>query len=416
MKFLQKERSKLGNAPGTIINWGVSIPDNDPNFAQIIDKLPAGYLRCDGSVYDQRDYPELARILGVGEGSLYKKTDQVLAATQFQVPDLGSKHIEAASSSNVGSYRNINKVVGTGENATTIKKAGVGVEMFSNVGTSATIGFNGAFTIPPQNFSLIGAVGWTLPTTSETTTVPAAAMGSHGHFSGGTRVAVKESKEFPNRSTPYYKNAADVNYTSTAGGSGGLCGPTANSVAAYYWQWALGASQGLPSIGLCNSPECGAFDRYFLGYASRNGACDGANNPNLCADPNPLPSKWTHNKQISGVDVVTASSWPGNTQITVGLQKPYDTINDDIMNPVYSTARNVEEQSEVPNGSDTVDGTQHSHIIDREIGDTDFACTTAVTTMRPDGLEGSVNISTSGVNKFDDVVSPYIVMEFLIKY
>ena len=80
------------------------------------------------------------------------------------------------------------------------------------------------------------------------------------------------------------------------------------------------------------------------------------------------------------------------------------------MNPVYSTARNVEEQSEVPNGSDTVDGTQHSHIIDREIGDTDFACTTAVTTMRPDGLEGSVNISTSGVNNFDDVVSPYIVM------
>ena len=102
MKFLQKERSKLGNAPGTIINWGVSIPDNDPNFAQIIDKLPAGYLRCDGSVYDERDYPELARILNTGDTSLYKKPTQALAATQFQVPDLGSKHIECASSSNVG--------------------------------------------------------------------------------------------------------------------------------------------------------------------------------------------------------------------------------------------------------------------------------------------------------------------------
>jgi len=86
------------------------------------------------------------------------------------------------------------------------------------------------------------------------------------------------------------------------------------------------------------------------------------------------------------------------------------------MSPVYPTARNVEEQSEVPNGSDTVDGTMHSHIIDREVGDTDFAMTTEVTTMRPDGLEASVNITTSGVNKFDDVVSPYIVMEFLIKY
>ena len=86
------------------------------------------------------------------------------------------------------------------------------------------------------------------------------------------------------------------------------------------------------------------------------------------------------------------------------------------MDPVYSTARNVEEVSEAPPGSLDNDGTAHSHIIDREIGDTDFSCTTTVTTMRPDGLEASVNISTSGVNKFDDIVSPYIVLEFLIKY
>ncbi len=407
MKFLQRERSKLGNAPGTIINWGVSIPDNDPNFAQIIDKLPAGYLRCDGSVYDERDYPELARILGTGETSLYKKDTQALAATQFQVPDLGSKHIEAASSSNVGSYRNINKVVGTGENATTIKKAGVGVEMFSNVGTNATIGFNGAFTIPQQNFNLIGAVGWTLPTTSEQSSVPAGAIGSHGHFSGGTRVAIKESAEFPNRSTPYYKAAADVNVTSTAGSAGGLC----NDIAYHYWMRILGGSQGYGGVGVCNGGNCSSFDRHFLGWATRNGAHSTVQN-----DPNPLPSKWDMNKTISGQDVVTAGNWPQSTTINVGLQRPYDTINDDIMSPVYPTARNVEEQSEVPNGSDTVDGTMHSHIIDREVGDTDFAMTTAVTTMRPDGLEASVNITTSGVNKFDDVVSPYIVMEFLIKY
>tara|TARA_B100000965_G_scaffold377354_1_gene371357 strand:+ start:1233 stop:2480 length:1248 start_codon:yes stop_codon:yes gene_type:complete len=415
MKFLQKERSKLGNAPGTIINWGVSIPDNDPNFAQIIDKLPAGYIRCDGSVYDERDYPELARILGTGDGSLYKKTDQVLGATQFQVPDLGSKHIEAASSSNVGSYRNINKVVGTGENATTIKKAGVGVEMFSNAGNTATIGFNGAFTVPPQNFALIGAIGWTLPTTTETTTVGSGAIGSHGHFSGGTRVAVKESAEFPNRSTPYYMAAADVNVSAGNAPNGGLC----NEVAQYYWQYYEGAASGLypNGVGMCNGGNCGSFDNHFLGWATRNGA-----QINETQDGNDFrPSQWktmagAQGKQISGSDVVDKDSWPLNTTINVGQQRPYDTVNDDIMDPVYPTARNVEETTGVPSGSDTVDGTSHSHIVDRDVGDTDYACTTAVTTVRPDGLEASVNISTSGVNKFDDVVSPYIVMEFLIKY
>ena len=418
MKFLQKERSKLGNAPGTIINWGVSIPDNDPNFAQIIDKLPAGYLRCDGSVYDERDYPELARILGVGETSLYKKSDQALAATQFQVPDLGSKHIEAASSSNVGSYRNIDKVVGTGENATTIKKAGVGVEMFSNVGNTANIGFNGAFTIPAQTFDMIGSIGWTLPTTTETTSVPAGAIGSHGHYSGGTRVAIKESAEFPNRSTPYYLSAADVNLTAESGETyGGLC----NEVARHYWQNVLAGSYGQGGPGICNGGNCASFKNHFLGYSHQNGANLTLIPPMSTANPpqNIAASNWVPDKTISGNDVVTATSWPNTAPapgINVGLQRPYDTVNDDVSDPVYPTARNVEETCGVPPGSDTLDATLHSHIIDREIGDTDYTCTTAVATMRPDGLEASVNISTSGVNKFDDIVSPYIVMEFLIKY
>jgi len=406
MKFLQKERSKLGTAPGTIINWAISIPDNDPNFAQSVEKLPAGYIRCDGSVYDERDYPELARILGTGEGSLYKKSDQVLGPSQFQVPDLGSKHIEAASSSNVGSYNHLTKVVGTGENATTVKKAGVGVEMFSNVGSTATIGFNGAFTIPAQTFDLIGTVGWTVPTTTETTSVPHTAMGSHGHFSGGTRVAIKEDKEYPHKSVPYYLSAADVNYTTTAGGSGGLC----NDVAARYWT----AKKVITGEGNCNSQACGGFDKYFLGYAQAGGAVDGSQYTDAqIAAAGWEPSKLTHKKEIT---TVTDTSWPGNTVVVIGNQRPYDTVNDNITDPVYPTARNVEEVCESPPGSLDNDGTAHSHIIDREIGDTTFTCTTAVTTMRPDGLEANVNISTSGVNKFDDIVSPYIVLEFLIKY
>ena len=290
--------------------------------------------------------------------------------------------------------------------------------MFSNVGNTATIGFNGAFTIPPQTFDMIGSIGWTLPTTTETTSVPAGAIGSHGHFSGGTRVAVKESAEFPNRSTPYYLSAADVNLTAESGETyGGLC----NEVARHYWQNVLAGSYGQGGPGICNGGNCASFKNHFLGYSHQNGANLTLIPPMSTANPpqNIAASNWVPDKTISGNDVVTATSWPNTAPapgINVGLQRPYDTVNDDVSDPVYPTARNVEETCGVPPGSDTLDATLHSHIIDREIGDTDYTCTTAVATMRPDGLEASVNISTSGVNKFDDIVSPYIVMEFLIKY
>ena len=47
---------------------------------------------------------------------------------------------------------------------------------------------------------------------------------------------------------------------------------------------------------------------------------------------------------------------------------------------------------------------------------TAYNATTNVATMRPDGLQADVNLRTSNVNKFDDVVSPYIVLEYLIKF
>ena len=56
------------------------------------------------------------------------------------------------------------------------------------------------------------------------------------------------------------------------------------------------------------------------------------------------------------------------------------------------------------------------HRIEKEIGDTDFNATTNVATIRPDVLQANVNIRTDTDTKFDDIVSPYIVMEFLIKY
>ena len=51
-----------GVAPGVIIPFSREVQ----NSSQQMARVPAGYLRCDGSTYQAQDYPDLARVLGVG--------------------------------------------------------------------------------------------------------------------------------------------------------------------------------------------------------------------------------------------------------------------------------------------------------------------------------------------------------------
>ena len=376
MKFLTRERSKLGSAPGTIIQWALQIVDTDPDSSNNVKDLPAGYLKCDGAIYTERQYPELARILGTGEASIYKKTDTTLLDDQFQVPDMGSKHIEASVNANVGTYRNIEKVVGN----STITKAGVGVEITSNVGNSATVGFNGVFTVPSQNFALNGNVGWTVPTNTEEEIISAKAIGPHMHYTATARVTVKEDPgspagEFGNTSRPYYLRPADA---------------------------------------ITPFPDCEEIQR---GYQQSQDRLGGANNcKNSCSNWQSnfigANSNWDANRAIN---TMTAASWPNNVTVNISNLRPYD-VQSESGNYAYPLARNTEEIVASPPGSETVNLTQHSHRIEKEIGDTNFTATTNVETIRPDGLQANVNIRTDTDTKFDDIVSPYIVMEFLIKY
>ena len=380
MKFLTRERSKLGSAPGTIIQWSLPILDGDPDGSTNVTNLPAGYLKCDGAIYSERQYPELARILGVGEASIYKKADTTLLDDQFQVPDMGSKHIEASVNANVGTYRNIEKVTANA----TITKAGVGVEISSNVGNSATVGFNGVFTVPSQSFNLNGNVGWTVPTNTEEEQVGARAIGPHMHYSSTGRVTVKEDPGQPagaygNTSRPYYQRAADV-ITAT---------PDCPDVGASYSQQVIGIGE--PNN--CNN-TCANFGSHFIGTIDN------------------VPSNWPQNKTLN---TITANSWPNTSNVVIGNYRPYDCLAE-AGDFAYPLCRNTEEPVESPPGTDTTNLTIHSHRIEKEIGDTNFTATTNVETIRPDGLQASVNIRTSTDTKFDDIVSPYIVMEFLIKY
>jgi len=61
-KVYSKVKGAQGVAPGVIVPFSRECQtDNERE-----ERVPGGYLRCDGRVYQARDYPSLARVIGVG--------------------------------------------------------------------------------------------------------------------------------------------------------------------------------------------------------------------------------------------------------------------------------------------------------------------------------------------------------------
>lgn len=110
-----RNKSLFGGVPGTIQIHsvpGIGI-NNDPTTAKFKDDLPGGFLKCDGSVHNAKDFYLLAQILGVGEECRFKKEKTTLRDPDpetgdlgsFQLPDLGSKVIIPSGGS--GDYTNV---------------------------------------------------------------------------------------------------------------------------------------------------------------------------------------------------------------------------------------------------------------------------------------------------------------------
>ena len=109
-----RERSKYGTLSGSIIIWPVeSLSPQNPNNPDSISVLPAGYLRCNGSKYNARDYPNLAEICGTGANCKFLKFNEnddpliTLGDDEFVVPDLGSKYPRPTSGGDAGTFNNI---------------------------------------------------------------------------------------------------------------------------------------------------------------------------------------------------------------------------------------------------------------------------------------------------------------------
>jgi len=184
--FYSKEKGKLGTLTGSIINWSNQLTSSDPTDTVIYQTLPAGYLRCDGSVYLAENFPELATILGTGANCRYKKPDTTLLDNQFQVPDLGAKCTKTSFSSNLGDYQDTYLDNDAGQEIT---KSGVGLEVSSNIGTTFEIQYQGNFFLPAQTIEITGQPGFTRSSGNytEETEVLQTAFQPHAHFHDGKR-------------------------------------------------------------------------------------------------------------------------------------------------------------------------------------------------------------------------------------
>ena len=151
--FYTNERARYGGVSGTIIPFPIKLPDvNVPDQGDWKKILPAGYLRCDGSILSATEYPVLAGILGVGQNSKFKRDTQELTNDQFVLPDIGSKFISGGNAS--GAYLN-DKVLNEDSNGE--YRVGAEVNVLSLIGDSATISYTGNFeVVSPGNIEFIG--------------------------------------------------------------------------------------------------------------------------------------------------------------------------------------------------------------------------------------------------------------------
>lgn len=207
------ERGKYGVFPGTIIAFSRTLNGDNPNDTDFRTKIPAGFLRCDGSILNGVDYPNLKQILGVGANSKFRKASATLeedvplnsSGGQFQLPDLGSKFIEANGASGVYTGDSI-----TSPNDVETQKVGVGVDINLNLGTTVNVAYSGEFSIPNQPINYLNNqnFGTTLGVVSDEINVNDSSYLMHGHYSN-LSVYAYTNPDGENQSTSMSIGSAD---------------------------------------------------------------------------------------------------------------------------------------------------------------------------------------------------------------
>lgn len=178
------EKGKYGGPCGFILPFFRTLSGISSLGEDYLEYVPAGYLKCRGQILPADSYPNLARILGVGNRCIYKKPGSILQEPEedgtggtFQLPDLGSKYVTASTTS--GLYSNLTTTNPVGN--TEIDRAGVEIEI-SSQGSSVEYSYTGDFRVPGRTITTTGNMTISQPPTStEASTVSIGQTLAHGH-------------------------------------------------------------------------------------------------------------------------------------------------------------------------------------------------------------------------------------------
>lgn len=182
------EKGKYGLTTGTIVPFAILLSGDSPADPDWVEYVPAGFLRCRGQVLKSRDYLALSQILGIGSNCKFRKEDRILEEPsedfrlgEFQLPDLGSKYMRAATAN--GRYNNL--TILDPSNGRVIQRVGVEVELNLNQGNEIEFFYNGSFVVPeiPIPFSPSSNFVSTLGGITNDAPFSDVQLLSHGHYS-----------------------------------------------------------------------------------------------------------------------------------------------------------------------------------------------------------------------------------------
>ena len=434
-----KEKGKLGTLTGTIINWSSQLVSDDPEDPIIYETLPAGYLRCNGGIYQAEVFPELATILGTGVNCRYKKPDTELLDNQFQVPDLGAKSTKTSFSSNLGDYLDTYLENDAGQEIT---KSGVGLEVNTNIGTTFEVQYQGNFFIPTQTLEITGQPGFVRSTGNytESAEVLHTAFQPHAHFHDGkrARTAASNNNEFAlfgrnsytNKSTlcimPWANNTAQPLCQATAsrqtasntqrvnGPAGCIFGGNTRIYYGACWTGCTfdaqykclipGSIPGQGTFGCATGGSQGGF----AVWESESGQCGNINYTGTmgCKVESPCIIGAIICNDKTGLRKIDANYTPSTT--TQATQLPFDSQPNTV---TYGALNNV-----VNDVEEFGDKCNHRHFVPFEQDAHTYQVKTNATNIPATEITSTIKIDINEANKADEFIQPFLVQEFLIKY
>jgi len=189
--FYSFEKGKFGGVVGTIYPFPRTLTGNKPTESDWKQYVPAGFLRCDGSILKADEYPALANVIGIGDECIYRKDGVVLEnrgengrGGEIQIPDLGSKSINAASS-NTGLVLDASAL--NPNTSTFQERVGIGCDLELNQGTEITVSYSGNFSVPTTPIPISGNYTMEVEGSSSVQGFTQEQILSHGHYTNIAR-------------------------------------------------------------------------------------------------------------------------------------------------------------------------------------------------------------------------------------